>query len=102
MRSGRDADRPGRADVVVNRLELQIVVEHLDAAVAAVADIDVALGVRRRWCAAGSVVPGADPSGPDGLDEAAVLVVLHDARIAVAVGDEDIARRRPTPHPSGG
>ncbi len=31
------------------------------------------------------------PRVADGLDEAAVLVVLHDARVEVAVGDEDVA-----------
>ena len=47
MRARRDADRPRVADVVVDRLEVQVVVEHLDARVAAVADVDVALRVDR-------------------------------------------------------
>src|SRR5580765_1704060 len=47
MRTWRDADCPGIADSVVNRLRIQIVVPHLNARVAAIADVDVALSVHR-------------------------------------------------------
>src|SRR5437016_7956479 len=39
MRPLRDADRPRRADVVVDRLQVQIVVQNLDARVAAVGHV---------------------------------------------------------------
>ena len=45
MRSGGDADGPRSADVVVDGFEFEVVVEDLNAAVAAVAHIDIALGI---------------------------------------------------------
>ena len=84
------ADRPRVADVRVVRLPVQIVVEHLHARVAAVADVDVALeigGDRVRRVE----LQVAVAARADGLHEAAVLVVLHDACVEVAVRDEDIA-----------
>ena len=74
--------------------ELAVAVEHLDAPVAAVGDIDIALGVgadavRRAELArlAAAVAPGLHP--------VAVLVDLGDARIDVAVADIGVARRVP-------
>jgi hypothetical protein len=47
MRPGRDAHRPGVSDVVIDGLHVQVVVEHLDPHVAAIADVDVAGRVHR-------------------------------------------------------
>ena len=47
MRPRRDAHGPRVADVVVDGSQDQVVVEHLHARVAAIADVDVALRVRR-------------------------------------------------------
>ena len=84
----------GAADVVVDRAQHQVVVEHLHAGVAAVGDVDVALRVDRdRVRRAELARLGA--ARADRLDEPAVLVVLDDARVDVAVGDEDVALRIP-------
>src|SRR5678816_1770329 len=48
MRARRDAHRPRRADVQVLCLEVQLVVEHLDAVVGAVRNVDVALRIDRK------------------------------------------------------
>src|SRR5580704_4586274 len=45
MRARGNANRPGSANLVVDRLELEIVVEDLDSPVASVPNIDIALGV---------------------------------------------------------
>ncbi len=95
MRPRRDADRPRVADVRVHGLQRHVVVQNHDAAVAAVADVDVALRVD------GDRVRRVELIRPVALarrqlrDEPAVLVVLHDARVDVAVGDEDVALRVP-------
>src|SRR4029078_2721435 len=77
-RSGRDAQRPGRADVVERGLVIQIVVEHHDALVAAAAPVDIALGIHDDGM---QQVELAGPRSPaaDLFDELAVLVVLGDA-----------------------
>src|SRR5258706_5081500 len=97
MRPWRNADRPRVADVVVNRFRrrIEIVVEHLHARVAAVADIYQALGVNRDRVRRIELTGGAAPAA-DVSDESAALVVLHDARVHVAVGDEDVALRIPS------
>src|SRR5262245_39102832 len=94
MRTRRDAERPRVADVIVDRAQDEVVVEHLDARVAAIGHIDVALridlqAVRRVHLAR----RGA--ARPDRLDELAELVELDDARVGVAVGDENVALRIP-------
>src|SRR5262245_61326779 len=92
MRPRRDADRPRIADVVVDRFHVQIVVEHLDASVAAVADIDVAVGIHRHRVRQVQLAASA-AARPSLLDESSVLVELHDARVAISIGHEDIPRR---------
>src|SRR5262249_50547529 len=42
----RDADRPRRADIADNTNGVEVGIEHLNALVAPVSDVDVALGVR--------------------------------------------------------
>ena len=44
---GRNADRPGIADVVVARFEAQVVVEDLQPVIGAVRDVYVALRIHR-------------------------------------------------------
>ena len=89
-RPTRDAHRPRVADVGVVGLPVQVVVQHLHALVAPVAHVDVALEVGgdrvRRVELQVAVAARAD-----GLHEPAVLVVLHDARVEVAVRHEDVA-----------
>ncbi len=86
------AGGPADADLVVDRLRLEVVVEHLVADVGAVGDVDVALVVDlqavRQVELAGLL---AGLFAADLGEEAPVLVELHDAVVAVAVGDEDIA-----------
>src|SRR3954471_13027048 len=89
-RSRGDAQRPGRPDVVEGGLVIQVVVEYLDALVAAAARIDISLGID------GNGMDQVELAGPrsaaaDLFDEAAVLVVLDDAGIAVAVSNENVA-----------
>ena len=74
-------------DLADERVGLRV--DDLDAAVAAIGDVDVALGVvgdgvRR------VELPGLVAARADRLDEVAVLGELRDARIGVAVGDEDV------------
>src|SRR3954447_7351261 len=89
MRSRRNADGPGRADIVVDGLELQVVIEDLYAAVAPVADVDVALGVRGDRVRQVEL-PGRRAFRPGRLQKAPVLVILDHTRAAVPVGHEDI------------
>ena len=64
--------------------------------VAAIADVDVALRVGRdRMRRVELVLRRRRARAGELRDEAAVLVVLHDARVDVAVGDEDVALRIP-------
>ncbi len=75
-------------------LKVAVRVEHLDAAVAAVGDVDVAAVV------AGDRMQNVELSLPrpalaPRFHPASGLVDLHDARVVVAVGDEDVAVRVP-------
>ena len=93
--TGTRVRRRGRSGLVI-----QVVVEHDDALVAAAAHVDISLGID------GDGMQESQLAGPrsatSGLfDEAAVLVVLDDARIDVAVGDEDVALARRTRRPLG-
>ena len=87
----RDAHRNRRADVAELRLERAGIVEHLDALIARVGDIDIALRVE------GDRLDAAELSGTitrraPVREELAVFVELGDAIvIADAVGDVDIA-----------
>ena len=96
MRALRHAGGPADADVVIRGLRLQVVVENLIAEVGAVGDIDVALTidletVRKRELAGLLAGLLAAHLG----DEAAILVELHHAVVAIAVGDENVALRIP-------
>ena len=77
-------------------LEVAVGVEHLDAAVAAVGDVDVVVAVDLdvvRVVDAARVLVGvvaAAPELPPRLDPVAVLVELRDARVHVAVADVDV------------
>src|SRR5262245_42023225 len=90
-RSLGDADGARRADVEELRLEIAIGVEHLDAPVARVGNVDEALRVDRdaAWLAELTVRgPGLAPRS----DELPVLVELrHAVVVAEPVGDVDIA-----------
>src|SRR5712692_4610848 len=88
------ADGPWRADIEVHRLKFTVVIEDLNPAVFPVADVYVPLGVRGDRVH-GMKLAGLRPSGAPGLDEFSVLVELRDARIVVAIGDEDVSIRIP-------
>ena len=90
LRAGRDADGTGRAHVLELGLERAVVVEHLNALVAHIGDVDVALGIdgdRVRSIELAGFGTGRAP----GLGEPPGLVELGDAGVAVPVGDEDVA-----------
>ena len=78
VRAGGDAHGPGRADVVVGGLVIQVVVEHHDALVAAAAPVDISLGIHDHGMQQGELA-GPRSAIADLFDEAAVLVVLDDA-----------------------
>src|SRR5207248_3095742 len=90
----RNADCLRVADILDLGLERAVVIEHLDALVAAVGGVDVALGINGDAVDAGELTGGAAALAPL-LDEHAVLRELGDARVAAAVGDEDVALRIP-------
>src|SRR5262249_58466100 len=62
--------------------EVTVVVEHLDAVIAAIGDIDIAIGVGRDRVRGGEL-PGATAAVPPGFNPVAVLVDLGDPRIDV-------------------
>src|SRR5579871_576621 len=89
MWTGRDADRPRRADIQVCLLELSAVVEDLNAPVAAIAHVHVTL------CIGGESMrrielPRLGASRPPGFDEHAVFIELRDPRVTVAVRNENV------------
>src|SRR6266436_1024944 len=82
--------RPRVADVRNDLFQSQIVVENLHSRVTAIAHINVALevGRDRMRCAELEITTALLP---DGLDEFAVLVELHDAGVTVTVRHEEVA-----------
>src|SRR5439155_4813408 len=90
----RDADGHRRADVGDLRLRRAVAVEHLNALVAGVGDVHVALRVERDP-AQRVELPDLGAALAPRLDEVAVLVEFRDARVAGAdrdaVGDVDVA-----------
>src|SRR5258705_5258882 len=98
MRPGRDADGRRYADVGDLRLGVAVAVELLDAFVAGVGDVDVALRIERD-AAQRVELPRFAAALTPRLDEVAVLVELGDARVADAVsgavGDVNVARAIP-------
>src|SRR2546422_9849588 len=94
MRSAGDAQRPSGAEIGNLPDRLQIVVELLIAVVGPVGHPDVAAQINLetvRQVEFAELLPCL--LAADLRDEAAVLVVLHDAIVAVAIGDEDVALR---------
>ena len=73
-------------------LIVQVIVIDLDAAVSAVGDVDVVLGVRGDAMRGAELILVVTP-GSHFLQPMAVRRNLDDARVAVAVGHEDIALR---------
>jgi len=63
--------------VVVDRLLVQVVVEHDNAAVAAIGDVDHAFRINRDRVRR-TELEGSITASAHGLDEAPVLVELHD------------------------
>ena len=86
----RDADRPRRPADAEFLLEFAVAVEHLDAAIGAVGDVEIAVGVADD-AVRGVELAGAGAALAPVLDQVAVLAEFGDARIAVAVGDVDAA-----------
>src|ERR1700752_3646990 len=86
----RDADRLRVADAFDLALERAVVVEHLDALIAGVSGVDVALRVNRYAVDAGELAVGSGALSPR-LDERAVLREFRDACVAESVGHEDVA-----------
>src|ERR1051326_2183108 len=90
MWSGRNAEFPWRSDIVVNGLEFQVVVENLNAPVTAIRHVGIPFSIHRHRMR--EVELPRLRSFRSGLrDESSVLVVLHNPRVAIAVGDKDIA-----------
>src|SRR5882724_4931114 len=89
MRPWGNAKSPGSANLIVNRLELQIVVEDLDSPVASVANVDVALCVGCDCMGEIELAP-LRSFGPHRGDVPPVLVVFDDPRIAISIGDENV------------
>ena len=85
-----EAERPGRSRQVPNRFPIALRVENLDAAVAAVGDIDDVVIVDHNTVRGVEVARLVATPAPV-LDEVAILIELGNARIAVSVGDEHAA-----------
>src|SRR5260370_5546295 len=91
VRPRRDAERLGRADTGDLRLEGAVTVEHLDALVAGVGNVDIALGIDRDRAGGGAELAGFGALRAPRFDEHAVLVELRHALIADAVGHVDVS-----------
>src|SRR5262249_46619220 len=85
-----DTHRLGVSEVRKRGLEDAVVVKHLDAPVASIASVDVALRVHRNTQNIGKLA-GPSASFAPGLHEFSVLIELGDARVAGAIGHEYIA-----------
>src|SRR5882762_11223523 len=94
MGSGRDAQGPSGAEIGDLSDRFQIVVELLIAVVGPVGHPDVTTPVNLETVRQVEFAELLARLLAAGLrDEAAVLVVLHDPIVAVAIGDEDVALR---------
>src|SRR5207344_389862 len=80
-------ERPRRGRQIPDGLPVALGVERLDAAVSAVRDVDDVVVVDDEAVRRVEVARLPAPLAPR-LHEIPVLVVLRDARVAVAVGDE--------------
>ena len=88
---GRDEDVLRRAEVVPFAQVLAVGIEDLDAVVLAVADVDDARGIDRDRVNGIELAPTRAGLAPRG-DVLAFRGELDDARVAVTVGDVDLAR----------
>src|SRR6267378_3952354 len=94
MRSAGDAQRPSRAEIGNLLDRFQVVVELLIAVVRPVGHPDVTAPVNLETVRQVEFPELLARLLAAGLrDEAAVLVVLDDAIVAVAIGDEDVSLR---------
>src|SRR3977135_4454204 len=94
-RPGRDAERPGRArKVVPNLFEVALGVKDLDAAVATVGHVQGLVLVDDDAVRCTEITLPVATLAPR-LHKVAFFVELCHARVAVAVGNEDAAIRRP-------
>src|SRR5579872_6223460 len=89
MWSQGDTDCPGRAHVIIGLLEIQIIVEDLNAKIVAICNIDVALAVHRNRMRCIELSRRRSARSYR-FDKLAVLGVLCDTGVAIAVRDEDI------------
>src|SRR5262249_14787921 len=90
MRARRNADRCGRAHAGDLVLVIAVVVEDLDALVAEVGHVDVALGIdahRHRHVE----LAGFGAARAPALYESPALVEFDDARVGVGIGNEHVA-----------
>src|SRR2546428_5139577 len=94
MGSRSNAQRPGRADVPVLSLEVTVVVEDLNSIVRPIGHIHHALGIDLKGMDRVELARRRSTLAPR-LDELAHLVELRDSRVAVSIGDEDVAGRVP-------
>src|SRR6266436_163308 len=93
----RDADGPADADIGEFADRLQIVVELLVAEIAAIRDPDMALAVDLHAVGQEEFAERLAVFFAAGFrQEPSLRAVFHDAVVAVAVGDENIALRVPT------
>src|SRR5439155_15684949 len=94
MRARGDAHGPGRPDVGVGALEIPVVIEDLHPSVRSISDVHVPLRVYCNRVRRIELTRIASTRAP-GFDELSVLVELGDARIPVAVRNENISGRIP-------
>src|SRR5580704_11192454 len=94
MGSTRNAHSPRCTNVVYDLFQIQIAIENLDSAIAAIAHIYIPLCVRRDGMR-GIKLEGCRSEATDRLDKFAVLVVLYDPRIPVPVRNKNVAGRIP-------
>src|SRR5580704_885873 len=95
MGSRGDADCPGRAHLIIGLLEIQIVVEDLNAKIVAIGNVNIAWAVHRNGMRSVEL-SGRDSARSYRFDKLAVFGVLCDTGVAIAIRDEDISRGVPS------
>src|SRR5690242_6752608 len=90
VRARCNTDGPRRADIGVLSFGIAIVIEHLDALVAAITYVNVPLRINSDGMRSIKLANRSAPSAP-GLNEDAVFVKFSDAGVSVAIGDENIS-----------
>src|SRR4029077_12384857 len=88
--TGGQADRLRVSEIADLRLEGAVIVEDLDAVVVAVGDVNIALCIHGDTADIVELALARALLAP-ALDELAVLVEFGDARIALAIGNENVA-----------